>query len=51
MCETSWRVANSGRWQRMRCNTSPLFTELPGRRVFSETRWHDTGSLPTESEE
>jgi hypothetical protein len=38
MCEASRRVANSGRSQRLRCNTLPLntlplFTELPRRGV------------------
>src|SRR5215207_6893007 len=37
MCEASWRAANSGRSQRMRCNTLPLFTQLPRAKVFSES--------------
>ena len=39
MCEASWRATNSGRSQRMRCNTLPLFTKLPRETVrkVSET--------------
>ena len=37
MCEASRRVANSGRSQRLRCNTLPLFTLLPRRYLLGNS--------------